>query len=116
VAIWLAIALLVVAWVFWPGGGPLPPILLVVRDRADEVEGVLRALMAGGRTIYVWDRGSLDATPDLVLRLAREQPSVCPVAGGTDALDRIGAAALLVLRLDRGATAREVLRSAGLSR
>ncbi len=117
VAIWVAIALLAIVWIFWPSGGARPPILLVVRDHCDEVEGVVRTLRAAGHEVMAIDRGSGDESYAVLRRLTRDG-AVSRLSEGEigEAVLDARVPALVVLRLDERFTGRDALSALRLGR
>ena len=112
--LWLAIGVLLVVWIVWPTEHRRPPILLLVRNRADEIEGVLRTLAASGAPVYAVVRSSGDESWAIARRVARTTSGVVACEGNVeDALDASGLAVALVVRLDDERPLRSVLQQAG---
>lgn len=117
IAIWLAIAVLVIVWVVWPSVGRRPPVLLLVRNRANEVEGVVRVLHSAGHVVMALDCGSSDDTRKILDRLAFGDSGVCVLQGGVElALRETDSPALLVLRLDERYSAKQALATLRIGR
>jgi len=112
--LWLAILALVCVWIVWPAGQRRLPVLLLVRNRADEIEGVLRLLAGRGRVVYVVVRDSGDESWQIVRRLAFEMSNVVARRGEiAETLEDTGLGCAVLLRLDDGRPLRSVLREAG---
>ncbi len=112
IAIWVAIALLLVVWTFWPSSAQRPPVLLVVRNRCDEIEGVVRTLRAAGHEVTALDRGSSDETAEVLRRLVQDGCASRVMYGDIDrAVSEARAPTLLLIRLDEQFTAHEALRA-----
>ncbi len=112
--LWLAIGVLIVFWIVWPSGRRRLPVLLLVRNRAEEIEGVLRQILATGCEVHVLVRDSGDESWAIVHRLAGEYAAVVAIRGDVDeGLDDSGLAAAVLIRLDDGRPARAVLQQAG---
>lgn len=113
IALWMAAALILLALMLWPDNGGSPPALLVVRDRAADLEITVRELARPGRQVYVLDLGSQDETPGIVRRLTRDLPAVVATHGSIEeAIEGVSASCVLLVRLDRGQDAREAVRIA----
>jgi hypothetical protein len=113
----VAIALLLVVWTFWPSSVRRPPVLLIVRNRSDEVEGVVRTLRAAGHEVTTLDRGSSDETGEILRRLVRDGCATRVMYGDIDrAVAEAREPALLLIRLDEQFTAHEALRAARFGR
>ena len=112
--VWLAIGALLVFWIVWPADGHRLPILLLVRNRADEIEGVLRIVASGDREVHVIVLESGDETWTIVTRFAREARSVRASRANLESgLDATGLSAAILVRLDDGRPALGALRQAG---
>jgi hypothetical protein len=110
----LGIGVLLLIWSLWPTRQSDLPILLLVRDRAEEIEGVLRRVSAAGCEVHVLVRDSDEESLRIVRAFARQSDGVSASAGGIDeALDEAGFAAALVIRLDDGRSVRTVLQDVG---
>ncbi len=110
----LAIGVLLLVWVVWPTTKRDLPVLLLVRNRAEEIEGVLRQVTAAGCVVHVLVRDSADESLRLVREFALESDGVVPLQGGLDeALEQSGLAAAVLVRLDDGRPVRAVLQEAG---
>ena len=111
--LWLAIGVLVVVWIVWPAERHRLPVLLLVRDRAEEIEGVLRTVGAPAREVYVLVRDSGDETWTIVQKFAR-QGGVVAMRGDLEAgLKASDLAAVVLIRLDDERPAWTVLHQAG---
>ena len=112
--LWLAIGVLVVFWIVWPSGRRRLPVLLLVRDRAEEIEGVLRQILVTGSEVHVLVRDSGDESWAIVRRLAGEHAAIVAIRGDMEeGLDDSGLAAAVLIRLDDDRPARAVLQQAG---
>lgn len=112
--LWLAIGVLIVVWIVWPSERRRVPVLLLVRNRAEEIEGVLRQLAGAGCEVHVLVRDSGDETWAIVQRLARQSAGVVAMRGDIEqALDASGLAAAVLIRLDGDQPVRAVLQRAG---
>ena len=113
--LWLAVGVLIVVWIVWPTDSCRRlPVLLLVRNRADEVEGVLRLLLAQGRLVHVVVRDSGDESLAIVRRLAREAAAVRLYGGDIEqALAESALGAAILMRLDDDRPSGAVLREAG---
>ena len=117
IILWLAIAALLGFWIFWPSGGRRPPVLLVVRNRREEVEGVVRMLRSAGHEVLTLDRGSTDGTEEVLRRLARDGAAIaCDYGGIDEAVRAAQSPALLLVRLDEGFDASDALGSLRIGR
>jgi hypothetical protein len=111
--LWLAIGVLILVWIIWPAERRRLPVLLLVRDREEEIEGVLRTIGAPAREVYVLVQESGDETWTIVQRLAR-QGGVVAIRGDFESgLAATGLAAAVLVRLDDGRPVGTVLRQAG---
>lgn len=110
----LAIGVLLLVWIVWPTKQRDLPVLLLVRDRAEEIEGVLRQVTAAGCVVHVLVRESRDDSLRLVREFALESDGVLPLEGDLDqALEDAGMSAAVLVRLDDGRPVRAVLQEAG---
>ncbi len=109
IALWLAIAVLAIVWIVRPSAGRRPPVLLLVRNRGEEVEGVIRALRLTGHSVAALDLGSADDTPRILNQLALDGTARVDDGGVDEAIFAADAPAVLVLRLDERYGAAEAL-------
>ena len=115
IALWLAIAVLLLIWVIWPSAGAKTPVLLLVRDGAEAVEGVARRLHGAGHLVTALDLGSSDDTPQILRRLARDG-SLRVVRGGVEEVVLGSPSAVLVVRVDGDGSVKEMLAAMHLGR
>lgn len=86
-----------------------PPILLLVRDREEELEGVLRHLAGRGRPLFLLDLGSEDGSRGVAERLCRDLPDCYLLFGDlADGLAQVPAPVVLVVSLLGPWQAREI--------
>lgn len=97
-ALWLAVAVLVVGWMLWPGRTRRWPIVLVTGNNAEWLEGAVRTVAATGRAVAIVGSagGELE---DIVERLARsEYPGLGLCDSIEEAMDACEVPAALVVR------------------
>ena len=112
--LWLAIGVLVVFWIVWPSERRRLPVLVLVRNRAEEIEGVLRLISGAGCEMHVLVRDSGDESWAIVTRFARQTAGVVAMRGDLEqALEETGLSAMVLIRLDDERPAPAVLQQAG---
>lgn len=88
------------------------PLVVFVKDRAEDIEGFLRALLVDSQNpLLVIDGGSSDETVSIVERLKSQHPSLHLMSQRDLCfMQQQDEPVLLVVRLDLGHDARAVLR------
>lgn len=107
---WLAVAVLVVGWMLWPTRRHAWPVVLVVGDESERVEGIVRWLSASGHRIALVG-GYGGEVGEIISRLIG---SDCPIIGQCrnieQAVEACGGPAALILHLDGAWSVKELMR------
>lgn len=107
---WLAVAVLVVGWMLWPSRRHAWPVILVVGDEPDRVEGVVRWLCASGHRIALVG-GDGGEVGEIVSRLIGPDCSIIAECRNVEqAVEVCGGPAALVLHLDGPWSVKELMR------
>lgn len=100
------VLLIVLCWLVWGPRRPSAPpsTLLLVRNRARDIEGAVRWLANRlPSELVVVDRGSTDETVEILKRLRREYPDLVirQTIGSPGVIDLLAEPVGLVIRLDQ---------------
>lgn len=107
----LLLAVFVVIWLWPQPPGVARPVLVVVRDRERDIEGILRSTTRSERPVWVCDLGSSDQTMSIVVRMAREFPHMVVFDGPLgQAVEQHPAQVLTVVKALPGKPWRDLVR------